>query len=204
VLRRGLTLEIVFAISAILAVVALWAPKHWVEWRYGDAILLPAQAPNAPVAIVFGAGLRRDGTPTAVLYDRVATGVQLFHEGKIAQLLMSGSRFSDRHDEPAAMKDLAISLGVPAEAILTDAGGTRTLTTCQRAISVFGIERALLVSQSYHLPRALATCDGLGLQATGISADLRAYSPRAIRFWETREIPATLVALLETRLVGKN
>ena len=194
----------ILLVVAAVAVVTLWAPKQWVEWRYGDAILLPAQAPKAPVAIIFGAGLRRDGTPTAVLYDRVATGAQLFREGKIRQLLMSGSRFPDRYDEPAAMKGLAISLGVPEEAILTDAGGTRTLVTCQRAISVFKIERALLVSQSYHLPRALATCNGLGMQATGVSADLRAYSPRSLRFWETREIPATLVALLETRLVGKN
>jgi vancomycin permeability regulator SanA len=166
--------------------------------------MLPEQAPKAPVAIVFGAGLRWNGTPTPVLYDRVATGVQLYQAGKVAQLLMSGSRFSEGYDEPAAMKELAISLGVPAEAILTDSGGTRTLTTCLRALTEFGIDQALLVSQSYHLPRALATCDGLGLSAVGVSADLRSYHPRALRFWETREIPATLVALVETRLVRKN
>jgi len=194
----------VLLLLALLSVAALWGSKRWVDRRYKPAILLPEQAPNAPIAIVFGAGLRWNGTPTPVLYDRVATGVQLYQAGKVPELLMSGSRFSEGYDEPAAMKELAISLGVPAQAILTDSGGTRTLTTCLRALTEFGIQQALLVSQSYHLPRALATCDGLGLSAVGVSADLRSYHPRALRFWETRELPATLVALVETRLVGKN
>jgi len=195
---------VVLLLLGFLAVGALWGSKQWVDRRYGAAILLPAEAPNAPIAIVFGAGLRRNGTPTPVLYDRVATAVQLYQAGKVAELLMSGSSDSMGYDEPAAMKELAISLGVPAQAVLTDSGGTRTLTTCLRAMTEFGIDQALLVSQSYHLPRALATCDSLGLEAVGISADLQPYHPRAIRIWETREIPATLVALVEARLVRKN
>ncbi len=197
-------MAVVLLLLGFLAVGALWGSKQWVDRRYGAAILPPAEAPNAPIAIVFGAGLRRNGTPTPVLYDRVATAVQLYQAGKVAELLMSGSRVSESYDEPAAMKELAISLGVPAQAVRTDSGGTRTLTTCLRAMTEFGIDQALLVSQSYHLPRALATCDSLGLEAVGISADLRPYHPRAIRIWETREIPATLVALVEARLVRKN
>jgi len=202
--RRSRTVAVVLLLLGFLAAGALWGSKQWVYRRYAAAILLPAEAPNAPIAIVFGAGLRRNGTPTPVLYDRVATAVQLYQAGKVAELLMSGSSVSEAYDEPAAMKELAISLGVPAQAVLTDSGGTRTLTTCLRAMTEFGIDQALLVSQSYHLPRALATCDSLGLEAVGISADLRPYHPRAIRIWETREIPATLVALVEARLVRKN
>jgi len=191
VLRAGLIL------GAIAALLALWAPRRLVERRYVDSIVDIADAPHAPVGIVFGAGLRRDGGPTTVLYDRVAAAAQLFSEGKVDSLLLSGHETLEGYSEPQAMRAVAESLGVPPEAIVTDGLGTRTFTTCERAISIFGIERALLITQDYHLPRALAICDGLGIDAVGVSADLRPYSPRALQYWETREIPATLVALVE-------
>jgi len=191
VLRAGLIL------GAFAALLALWAPKRMVERRYVDSIVDIADAPHAPVGIVFGAGLRRDGGPTTVLYDRVAAAAQLFSEGKVDSLLLSGYETMEGYSEPSAMREVAESLGVPSEAIVTDGLGTRTFTTCQRAISTFGIEQALLITQDYHLPRALAICDGLGIDAVGVSADLRPYSPRALQYWETREILATLVALVE-------
>jgi len=191
VIRGGLIL------GAIAAMLALWAPRRMVERRFADSIVDIADAPHAPVGIVFGAGLRRDGGPTTVLYDRVAAAAQLFSEGKVDSLLLSGYETAEGYSEPSAMREVAESLGVPAEAIVTDGLGTRTFTTCERAISTFGIEQALLITQDYHLPRALAICDGLGIDAVGVSADLRPYSPRALQYWETREIPATLVALVE-------
>ena len=183
--------------GAFIALLALWAPKRIVERRYVDSIVDIADAPHAPVGIVFGAGLRRDGGPTTVLYDRVAAAAQLFSEGKVDSLLLSGYETMEGYSEPSAMREVAESLGVPSEAIVTDGLGTRTFTTCERAISTFGIEQALLITQDYHLPRALAICDGLGIDAVGVSADLRPYSPRALQYWETREILATLVALVE-------
>jgi vancomycin permeability regulator SanA len=136
------------------------------------------------------------------LYDRVAAAVQLFHTGKVEQLLMSGSQMSNTYDEPAAMRDLAIELGVPHDAILTDGGGTRTFTSCERSNMTFGFNHAILVSQRYHLPRALATCNALGVQADGVSADLRPYHPRAYQYWEMREVLASAVALIETLIRG--
>ena len=183
--------------GAIVALLALWAPKRIVERRFVDSIVDIADAPQAPVGIVFGAGLRRDGGPTTVLYDRVAAAAQLFSEGKVDSLLLSGYETVDGYSEPSAMREVAESLGVPSEAIVTDGLGTRTFTSCERAISTFGIKQALLITQDYHLPRALAICEGLGIDAVGVSADLRPYSPRALQYWETREIPATLVALVE-------
>ena len=184
-------------LGAIAALLVMWAPRRIVERRFAGSIVNVADAPHAPVGIVFGAGLRRDGGPTAVLHDRVAAAAQLYFDGKIESLLLSGHETSEGYSEPRAMQDLAESLGVPAGAILTDGLGTRTFTTCERAISTFGINQALLITQDYHLPRALAICDGLGMDAVGVSADLRLYSPRAVQWWETREIPATLVALIE-------
>jgi len=180
----------------VVAVLALAVPRWWIHWRFADRIHTLQAPPDGhwDVAIVFGAGLRWDGDPTTVLADRVSTAVRLREAGLVDRLLMSGTERGG-YDEPAAMARLARSLGVPAEAILLDGGGTRTIETCRRARSEMGLKRALLVSQAYHLPRALAICDAFGMDVDAVTADLRPY--RAQRLWTLREIPATLVALLE-------
>ncbi|MCH7567503.1 MAG: YdcF family protein [Nitrospirae bacterium] len=190
--------------GAIIAFLTIWAPRRLVERRYASSIVDLSDAPHAPVGIVFGAGLGRDGGPTTVLYDRVATAAQLYSNGKVDALLMSGHETAEGYSEPQAMRNLAESLGVPAEAIVIDGLGSRTFTTCQRALSTYGIGRALLITQNYHLPRALVICEGLGIEVVGVSADLRPYNPRALQYWETREIPATLVALLEILIARLN
>jgi SanA protein len=132
----------------------------------------------------------------------VAAAAQLYSEGKVDTLLMSGHETAEGYSEPQAMRNLAESLGVPSEAIVTDGLGTRTFTTCERALDTYGIDQALLITQNYHLPRAMAICDSLGISAVGVSSDLRPYSPRALQYWETREIPATLIALVEVFIAG--
>jgi SanA protein len=184
----------------LLAVLTLLLSKRLVDRRYLPQIHSVADAPRLPAAIVFGAGLRRDGSPTPVLFDRVRVAADLYLAGKVERLLLSGSLGANGRDEPAAMQRLALELGVPAEALLVDDQGTRTLRTCLRARTEIGIQEATLVTQRYHLPRALATCEGLGLQAIGVAADRRAYHPRAQAYWELREVPATAIALLESRL----
>lgn len=188
------------SLALILAVPigALLLPRGYVLLRYKAQIHEVGQAPPRPVAIVFGAGLRRSGAPTPVLADRVMAAVDLYLTGRAGRLIFSGTARGATYDEPAAMRDLAVSLGVPAEAIVLDRGGTRTLETCTRARDLFGVEQALLVSQRYHLPRALTLCEAIGIQAEGASADLRSYSLRARSFWELREIPATFVAVCES------
>jgi vancomycin permeability regulator SanA len=179
-----------------LVILGLAAPKWILGWQYSRRILAADQVHPHDVAIVFGAGLRRDGTPTTVLADRVDTAVDLFRDGKALQLLMTGSTRLG-YDEPAAMAARARSLGVPEQAILIDSGGVRTYESCARA-QASGIRSALLVSQRFHLPRALALCGSLGIEAVGVAADRSAYSSRARRIWSLREYPASFVALLET------
>lgn len=172
---------------------------HWViSRRYSPLIHTPEVAPDKPVAIVFGAGLRRDGSPTQVLADRVITAAELYRHGKVEGLLLTGSRGEGSYDESMAMQSLALQLGVPGGNLMMDAAGHRTLDSCRRAIEAFGIQQALLVTQEYHLPRALYLCDVLGMEAEGVAADRRPYRSHARRFWQLREIPATLVAILET------
>jgi SanA protein len=157
-------------------------------------------APAAPVAIVFGAGLWRDGTPTTVLRDRIATAAELYFSGKVQVILMSGDNSYLDYNEPGAMRDYAISLGVPEAAIVLDYAGRRTYDTCYRAKNIFGIEHAILVTQSFHLPRALYTCNALGLKAVGVPSDLHDYRLYSQIYWQMRELPATLTALLDVHI----
>jgi SanA protein len=151
-----------------------------------------------PVAIVFGAGLTRDGLPTAVLRDRVQTAVELYLAGKVQKLLMSGdNRFVD-YNEPAAMRDYALELGVPEDDIVLDYAGRRTYDTCYRAKEIFGVNQAILVTQRFHLPRAILICNGLGIDGVGVSADQRTYRKLSRFIWNLRELPATLIAYVDT------
>lgn len=177
-----------------LAGLLLAAPRVYTELRYGPAIRTVEAAPRARVAVVFGAGLRRDGRPTPVLQDRVETAVELYRQGKVDRLLMSGDNLSANYNEPAAMRRAAIELGVPAEAISLDYAGQRTYDTCYRAKAIFGVTEAVLVTQAFHLPRALFLCEALGVRATGVSADRREYLRRSIVFWNLRELLATATA----------
>lgn len=181
----------VFLILLVIIVLAL--PRLILSLRYANHIHTLKSAPVMPTAVVFGAGLRRDGQPTTVLADRVATAAALYHQGKVSRILMSGTVRGSGYDEPSAMRSLALKIGVPADDILVDSGGNRTLYTCLRARQIFGVEQALLISQRFHLPRALVICDASGVSAMGVAADLHPY--RFQFFWELREIPATLRAI---------
>ena len=151
--------------------------------------------PTEKVAIVFGAGLTRDGYPTAILRDRVETAAQLYFAGKVQKLLMSGdNRFVD-YNEPGAMHDYAVSLGVPESAIVLDYAGRRTYDTCYRAKAIFGVDSAILVTQAFHLPRALFLCNALGLQAEGVEANNIPYRELSLAAWNLREQFATVGAL---------
>jgi SanA protein len=157
-------------------------------------------APARRVAVVFGAGLWRDGSPTPVLRDRVATAADLYFRGKVEKLLMSGDNSVITYNEPEAMRQFALSLGVPDEDIVLDYAGRRTYDTCYRARDIFGVKDAILVTQRFHLPRALYTCNALGVAAVGVAADRQRYLHRAMVFWHLREIMATPVALWDVNI----
>lgn len=155
------------------------------------------EAPVERIAIVFGAGLRRDGTPTTILRDRVETGVRLYLDGKVEKLLMSGDNSVEYYNEPEAMRQYAISLGIPDDAIVLDYAGRRTYDTCFRAKAIFGVKSALLVTQKFHLPRALFLCNMLGLTASGVEANNRNYWRGSLLIWNFREQLATAAAFLD-------
>jgi SanA protein len=157
------------------------------------------KVPTRRIAIVFGAGLRRDGTPQPVLRDRVKTAALLYLQGKVDKLLMSGST-ARYYDEPGAMKEYAIQLGIPKKDIVLDNAGHSTYETCYRAKEIFKVDSATLITQGFHLPRAIYTCNALGIDAIGVPADLRIYRKSSQLFWNLRETLATLNALWEVHL----
>ncbi len=149
------------------------------------------------VAIVFGAGLLRDGGPTAVLQDRVQRAANLYFAGKIEKMLMSGdNRFVD-YNEPESMRQYALSLGVPDEAIVRDYAGRSTYDTCYRAKAIFGLSEAVLITQKFHLPRAIFLCNMLGMDGIGVDADLRTYQRLSSLYWNLRELLATSNAFID-------
>lgn len=180
-----------------LSLLALAAPRLVTGIYATDHIYEVAASPARRVAIVFGAGLRRDGTPTAILRDRVETAAELYTAGKVEKILMSGDNRFDYYNEPESMRQYALSLGVPPDVIALDYAGRRTYDTCYRAKAIFGVESALLVSQKFHLPRALFLCNTLGLQAEGVAADQRRYRSRALLIWNLREQLATVGAFVD-------
>jgi SanA protein len=186
----------------LLGLAAAGLPRMWTALYAWPRLYRLSEAPARPLAIVFGAGLRRDGSPTPVLRDRVATAAELYATGRVERLLMSGTGEGELgyYNEPQAMRAYAVRLGVPAEAILLDDGGWRTYDTCYRARHLFRAKSAILVTQSFHLPRALYTCNRLGVEAIGVPADLLNYRQRSLIFWNLRETVATLVALWEVHV----
>ena len=188
---------IILLVLSILAVLALAIPTLVTGLASAGKIKHGQESPSAKVAIVFGAGLQRDGRPTLVLRDRVAAATDLYFAGKVEKILMSGDNRFVEYNEPGAMQEYAVELGVPAEDIILDFAGRRTYDTCYRAKAIFGVQEALLVTQKFHLPRAIFTCNALGLKSTGVIADRRDYHSYSLMFWSLRELPARLIALID-------
>ncbi|HEY5442410.1 MAG TPA: ElyC/SanA/YdcF family protein [Candidatus Saccharimonadales bacterium] len=122
------------------------------------------------VTLVFGAGILSNYKPTPYLQHRIETAVQLYKAHRTNILLMSGDNSVVNHNEPLVMRSYAMKLGVPATAIVVDDAGFNTYDSCYRAHAIFGVRSATLVSQGYHLPRAMATCHGLGISNSGVVA----------------------------------
>jgi SanA protein len=169
-------LVVVLLILATLAVAAPLALRAWVGLRYAERIYSGvATTPPMPLAIVFGAGYWPSGRLSEALADRMDTAIDLYKAGRVNKLLLTGdNRFID-YNEPARMAEYALAHGIPSEDLVLDYAGRRTYDSCYRAKAIFGVERAVLVTQDFHLPRALYTCERLGVTAVGVVADRQRY-----------------------------
>ena len=156
-----------------------------------DKIVSPEELSEkipADCVLVFGALVRADGTLSDMLADRVITGVELYKKGLAEKIIMSGDSENEDYDETGAMKRFAMELGVPEEDIICDRYGLSTYDSVWRAKNVYGMKTLLLVTQEYHLYRALYICEKLSVSAKGVGADLNTYGGQLGR--DIREIAA--------------
>ena len=163
------------AAAAVLACVGA------VRWHAAGHLHAEADAPTAPVALVLGAQVFPSGTPSAFLAGRLDLARRLLEGGRVRVLLLSGDGAAPEYDEPAAMRRYLLAAGVPDEAMVLDRFGLDTYDSCVRAARVFGVEELLVVTQSYHLPRAVGTARALGLAAEGVGDVSRPAVPARLR-----------------------
>ncbi|MFW6690338.1 SanA/YdcF family protein [Streptomyces sp. MAR4 CNX-425] len=156
--------------AAVLTCVLGLLPSAWLYLAAGDRVVAAERAPHAPVALVFGAGLW-GGEPSPYLAHRLDTAAELYERGKVDAVLVSGDNSTRDYDEPTAMRRYLVDHGVPADAIVRDHAGFDTWDSCARAHRVFGVDRALLVSQRFHIRRALALCRAAGIDAYGVGVE---------------------------------
>ncbi len=188
------------SILVIATTCTLVAARLYSAGRAHDEIYTLANVPERPVAIVFGAWVQPNGRPSAMLADRVRMAAQLYQAGKVKALLLTGDNHIDSYNEPEAMRQYALNLGVPDSALVLDYAGFRTYDSCYRARAVFKVDQAILVTQAFHIDRALLTCNELGVDSVAVAADVMrptGYARSTLIKSEVREIPSTALALLD-------
>jgi len=158
--RRGFQL---LSVGAIL----LFVPIIFVRAQ-ADPYMYPAeQVPVEPVGIVFGAGVEGD-QPGSYLEGRLNLALTLWHAGKFKVFLVTGDNSTPTYNEPKAMRDYLMAHGVPEDLIVLDYAGFDTWESCDRAKQIFGVSKAILVSQTFHIPRAIYLCRAAGIEAYGV------------------------------------
>jgi SanA protein len=126
--------------------------------------------------------------------------VNLYQQGKVNKLLMSGDNRFIEYNEPEAMRRYALERGVPDEDIVLDYAGRRTYDTCYRAKHIFQVDTAILVTQPFHLPRALFLCNWFDVEATGVEANNRYFLKRSRIYWNARELFANFQAVWDVMI----
>lgn len=147
-----------------------------------------AAAFDADAIVVLGASVLADGTPSPILQDRLDAAIELYLAGAAPKLIMSGDNSTVSYNEVRGMKNYAISQGVPSEDVFCDHAGFSTYETMYRARHVFGAERVVVSTQTYHLYRAVYDANELGMEAIGVPSDYRSYGGQV--WYDLREIPA--------------
>jgi len=140
--------------------------------------------------IILGCGVKKDGRPSDMLKDRLDTGYALYQSGAAAKIIVSGDHGTVEYDEVNTMKDYLIEKGVTADDVFMDHAGFSTYDSIYRADYIFGVEKAIIVSQEFHLPRALYIASERGIDAVGVSADRHTY--RGVWLNYLREVPARI------------
>ena len=187
--RIWITILIVLLCVALLGAIAVFSMDAYVKSVAAERILTKEQAANladVDCIVVLGCLVKDNGNPSDMLHDRLRMGVELYEAGAAPRLLMSGDHGRTNYNEVAAMKQFAMDAGIPSEDIFMDHAGFSTYETIYRAKEIFQADKIIIVSQEYHLYRAIYIAQQLGMEAYGVGADYRNYSGQTGR--DIREI----------------
>ena len=185
------TAFIVFLCLAVVGTATLFIINGHVKASTKDRILTvqkAAELEDVDCIIILGCQVKDDGSLSHMLRDRLMRGLEAYEAGAAPKLLMSGDHGREEYDEVGAMKNYAIENGVPSENVFMDHAGFSTYETMYRAKEIFKAEKVIIVTQEYHLYRALYIAEQLGMEAYGVSADLNRYAGQSMR--DFREVLA--------------
>lgn len=175
----------------ILCASTLFVLNAIVKGSTDNQILSPEQASSladVDCILVLGCLVKNNGNPSDMLRDRLTRGVDLYHAGAAPKLLMSGDHGRENYDEVDAMKQFAVNSGIPSENVFMDHAGFSTYESIYRAKEIFQAQKIIIITQEYHLYRALYIANAFGLEAYGVASNYRSYSGQASR--DLREILA--------------
>lgn len=191
------------AISATLFVVLIiWGLHSYIKQSTKEEIYSEvSNIPSSSTAIVLGASVHSNGKLSPILQDRVDTALNLYQQGKVKSFLLSGDHRTDNYNEVAAMKNYLLSRDVPQSRIQTDPGGLDTYESMYRARELFDIKNAIVVTQKFHLPRAIYIAKNLGMDYKGFEANANEYHTESglIRREKLANIKALLELILKPR-----
>lgn len=187
-LRRLIQIVIALVFIAIIGIVAINAHVKNVGKAYMIEAVDATDLADIDCVLVLGCLVKPDGNPSAMLADRLQKGVEVYLSGAAPKMIMSGDHGQTDYDEVNSMKQYAIDAGVPSEDVFMDHAGFSTYESIYRAKEIFGADKILIVSQEYHLYRALYIAGKLDVEAYGVAADARTYAGQGMR--DFREVLA--------------
>ena len=192
-------LALIASVCILLVGCAILTANHHVKQITATHIITPEAATtlsDMDCILVLGCQVKSDGVPSHMLEDRLHRGVELYSSGVAPKLLMSGDHGQVNYNEVGTMKQFAIDAGIPSADVFMDHAGFSTYESVYRAKEIFGVERMIIVTQGYHLPRALYIAEQMGIEAYGVPSDYRTYYGQIKR--DIREVLARCKDMLTT------
>ena len=202
--RAAKKAAIYLLIAGVSACAVLLAVNGYIIWKVKDRIISPREAvelENVDCIMVLGCGVRQDGSPSGMLKDRLEEGIGLYKGGVSDRLLMSGDHGRKDYDEVNLMKQYAVEAGIPSENIFMDHAGFSTYESMYRARDIFQVKKIVIVTQNYHMYRALFIARSMGMEAYGVASDPRSYGGQLLR--DVRELLARPKDLIYTMVKPK-
>lgn len=185
----------------LTGLIAIFGVSAYISYETRSVIYAEiSQISPAYTALILGAKVHSGGRLSNMLEDRVLTGLELYRQGKVKKLLLSGDHGQQAYDEVNAMRDYLLKQGVPAQDIFMDHAGFDTYSSMYRARDVFQVRDVIVVTQAFHLPRAVFLARSLGLDAVGLVADRRTYTQASRLKAAAREPLARVKSFAETLL----